>query len=295
MNNDIPQPPTGPATVEDSTAADPVPQNSVPERYGDSVFNHTADHERQRLEALGDALDPNSFATLSALPLPGPDGEGLRLLELAAGTGSVARWLAARFPRARVVGTDLDLLLLNDPQHPNLEFVRHDVTRDQFSEGDFHLIHARYLLSHLPSRDRVLADLVRWLAPGGWLVLEDAAMFPLSAARDSVFGAVSRGVFTVLRERIGTDCVDWPLDMADKAAGLGLTDVSVRVTCPTMAHDSGINRFWVLTLSHLKEAITALPGIGPGDVDTVIERLSRPGLLDLGLATVTMTAAKPAR
>ncbi|MFC0040027.1 class I SAM-dependent methyltransferase [Actinomadura rayongensis] len=257
------------------------------ERYGDTVFGHEDADERERLEALCAALDPVSFATLDALPRR----PVRRCLELAAGTGSVARRLAERHPAAQVTATDLDLRFLDASDHPNLEYVRHDVTSDSFPDASFDLIHARYLLVHLPERDRVLADIARWLAPGGRLVLEESALFPLWAARDEAYRKVSLGVFTVLAERIGTDC-EWPLDLPYDVAGRGLTDVEMRITCPTAVHDTPMGRFWRMTIQHLGPAISALPGIGPDDVTTVIDRLSRPGLIEPGMATVTVTATR---
>ncbi|POM23111.1 Demethylrebeccamycin-D-glucose O-methyltransferase [Actinomadura rubteroloni] len=259
------------------------------ERYGDDVFSHAHADERERLEALCAVLDPVSFEALDALPRRSVR----RCLELAAGTGSVARRLAERHPAAQVTATDLDLRFLDAAGHANLEYVRHDVTSDGFPDASFDLIHARYLLSHLPERGRVLADIAGWLAPGGQVVLEESALFPLWAARDETYRRVSMGVFTVLAERIGTDC-EWPLDLPREAAECGLTDVKMRITCPTTAHDTPMGRFWRLTIRHLGPAITELPGIGPDDVPAVIDRLSRPGLIEPGMATVTVTATRPA-
>ncbi|MFI1191235.1 class I SAM-dependent methyltransferase [Streptomyces californicus] len=260
------------------------------ESYGDEVFSHAAANERQRLTALSDVLDPVTFSVLAGLPL----GERPRCLELGAGTGTVAAWMAAHLPGAQVTATDVDLSLVTAPRAANLRFVRHDITSDRFPAESFDLIHGRYLMHHLPDRERVLGEIVRWLAPGGTLVLEDPAVFPLYSARDPLYRAVCLGATEVLAERIGSDCTDWALDLAGKATRLGLTDVTLRVTCPTVTHDNAPGRFWQLTLAHLGPDIAALPGLGAEAVAEVITRTSRPEFLDLSMATVTTTAIRPA-
>ncbi|MBK0373078.1 class I SAM-dependent methyltransferase [Streptomyces sp. RB110-1] len=260
------------------------------ESYGQKIFSHSAENERQRLAALSDVLDPVTISVLAALPLR----EEPRCLELGAGTGTVAAWMAAHLPGAQVTATDLDLSLITAHRPDNVRFVHHDITSDRFPAESFDLIHGRYLLHHVPDRDRVLGEIVRWLAPGGTLVLEDPAVFPLHAARDPLYRAVCLGAVEVLAQRIGSDCVDWALDLASKAGALGLTDVTVRVTCPTVSHDNAPGRFWQLTLAHLRPGLATLPGLGSREVAEVIARISRPDFLDLGMATVTTIATGPA-
>ncbi len=52
--------------------------------------------------------------------------------------------------------------------------LRHDVGSERPPVGPFDVIHARLLLVHLPTRDKVLPALVDALRPGGWLLLEEA-------------------------------------------------------------------------------------------------------------------------
>ncbi|MFE0577575.1 class I SAM-dependent methyltransferase [Streptomyces sp. NPDC058874] len=260
------------------------------ERYGDEIFSHTGKDERDRLSALADVLDPVSVDALAA---PGP-GSVRRCLELAAGTGSVALRMLDLFPSAHVTATELDLRFLEGMRGDRLGVLRHDVTTDEFPEGSFDVIHVRYLLHHLPDRAEVFRRIVRWLAPGGRLVIEEPALFSLEAARDEVYRRVSLGALRVLADRIGTDCTDWGPDLPRTAAAHGLTGIGLRTTVPTVAYDTPMGRFWRLTLDHLGPGIAALPGVHTDDVPTVLDRLSRPGFIEMGMATVTLTATKPA-
>lgn len=261
------------------------------ERYGEHIFSPTGADERTRLTALADVLDPVS---VEALAVPAP-GRVRRCLELAAGTGTVADRMLGLFPAARVVATELDPRFLDGMRQNRLEVLRHDVTTDDFPDGSFDVIHVRYLLHHLPTRADVFGRIVRWLAPGGRLVVEEPALFSLQAARDEIYRRVSLGTLQVLADRLGTDCTDWGLDLPRTAAGHGLTGISRRTTVPTVSHDTPMGRFWRLTVDHLGPSIRELPGVSGDDVRTLLDRLSRPGLVEMGMATVTLTAVKPVR
>ncbi|MEU1129933.1 class I SAM-dependent methyltransferase [Streptomyces sp. NPDC005900] len=257
--------------------------------HTDLPYSHAGDEDQARLEALSEALDPITISVLEALP----DTGDAACLELGAGNGTIARWMADHLPSAQVTATELDLRHLEAEGRKNLDFVRHDVTQDQFPEAAFGLIHARWLLHHLPVREHVLPEITKWLAPGGHLVLEEPALFPLQAAQDEPYRRVSLGALTVLAQRVGTDCGTPSLNLARKLAELGLSDVTMRVTCPTVAVNTPAGRFWRLTLQHLADDIAQLPDIHRDDVTTVIQRLSQPGFLELGMATITVTGTKP--
>lgn len=52
--------------------------------------------------------------------------------------------------------------------------LRHDVRTDDFPEGSFDLVHVRAVLMHIPGRMATLRRMASWLAPGGWLVAQEA-------------------------------------------------------------------------------------------------------------------------
>lgn len=92
-----------------------------------------------------------------------------RCLEVAAGAGTIAAWLAER--TAEVVATDVDTSHIR--AHRRLRVMRHNVVTDPLEADRYHLIHVRLLLGHLPEREQVVDKLVTALAPGGWLVVEE--------------------------------------------------------------------------------------------------------------------------
>ncbi|MEU9392822.1 class I SAM-dependent methyltransferase [Streptomyces sp. NPDC048324] len=117
---------------------------------------------------LAALLDEFTVQRLSGLG----DLTGRRCLEVGAGGGSIAAWLArAAGPGGRVLATDLNTRHL--PSDPPYEVLRHDLETEPVPEGPWDVIHARLVLLHLPGRREILHRLAAALAPGGALVVED--------------------------------------------------------------------------------------------------------------------------
>ena len=76
---------------------------SAADRYASGVIGHEVPTEQQRLHLLEQMLDPDTIRIL--------DQRGIqpwwRCLELGAGSGSIARWLASRCPDGQVIATDI--------------------------------------------------------------------------------------------------------------------------------------------------------------------------------------------
>lgn len=134
----------------------------------DYFFGSDEEAEEGRLLAVEAYSDPASRSVLRELGV----GDGWVCWEIGAGRGSLAYWLSDLVgPDGRVLATDIDTHRLHD--RSNLEVVRHDVVEDDPPEDGFDLIHARFLLEHLPEPEKVLDRLVSVLRPGGLLVVED--------------------------------------------------------------------------------------------------------------------------
>jgi ubiquinone/menaquinone biosynthesis C-methylase UbiE len=116
---------------------------------------------------------------------------GSRCLEAAAGTGTIASWLARHCPGAQVVATDVDTSLLERHADPQVQVLLHNVLTDDFPERSFDLIHARNLLGNIPEREHALARMVSWLAPGGIALIEDVTTFPIYSSPYPLFRKVA--------------------------------------------------------------------------------------------------------
>jgi trans-aconitate 2-methyltransferase len=96
-------------------------------------------------------------------------------VDLGCGPGFTTRLLADRLRPKRLVGLDASEAFLEQATTalPSAEFVRHDVTEVPFPTGPSDLLHARFVLSHLPQPERVLASWLTQLKPGGYLLIQE--------------------------------------------------------------------------------------------------------------------------
>lgn len=127
-------------------------------------------HTEQRFDELEATFDPATIEYLTAVGV----SPGWACWEVGAGSGSIARWLAAVVgATGSVLATDLDTRWLPNGDLPNLGVKVHDLVGDEAPVATFDLVHARLLLVHLRERERALESLVRSLRPGGWILIED--------------------------------------------------------------------------------------------------------------------------
>jgi SAM-dependent methyltransferase len=90
-----------------------------------------------------------------------------------AGAGSIAMWLADVVgPAGSVVALDVDPRFLRDGLRPNLTIVQGDIC-EYDRERAFDLVHARYVLQHVPAAGRALERMASSLRPGGWILVEE--------------------------------------------------------------------------------------------------------------------------
>lgn len=146
------------------------------------VFDNAAEQSTgQRFEALPRLFDSTTIRHLEALGV----GPGWSCLEVGAGGGTIARWLADRVgPEGRVLATDIDPRFLTGLDEPPIEVLRHDITVDPLPEASFDLAHTRLVLGHLPKRDEALRKLVGALKPEGWLLVEEFDSLSLQPNHD---------------------------------------------------------------------------------------------------------------
>jgi SAM-dependent methyltransferase len=125
--------------------------------------------ESRRLSLLEATRDPATVRRLEALGVE----RGWRCLEVGAGHGSIARWLADKVgPDGSVVALDIDTRFLTELP-PNVEVRVLDIRETGVEPGVYDLAHCRALLMHLPDPAGALARMAAALAPGGVLLAEE--------------------------------------------------------------------------------------------------------------------------
>ncbi|MER5934573.1 class I SAM-dependent methyltransferase [Streptomyces sp. NPDC002054] len=241
------------------------------------------------LSALREALDPHSMRRLEALD-PKPDWN---CLEIGAGSGSTSRWLAERCTAGKVTATDIELGALSDSGYSNLEIIRHDVTTEDFPEASFDLIYARYVFSHLRSRDADLAKVVSWLKPGGWLLLEEPAQFPVESAQDEDYREVSLATLKQYKEQVGTD-LTWPRTFPAPLVELGLEEIGLDGDLSLVGAGRPMSLFWGEAIKGWGPIVVAAGGATEEQVEKAAGRMYQKDFWDLGLATMAVWGRRPA-
>jgi SAM-dependent methyltransferase len=219
-----------------------------PERYRDGVLSHELATEHERLRILESVLDPYTTAKLAELGV----SSGWRCLEVGAGAGSVARWMAQQ--GATVTATDLDTKFLDQLDEPGLTVLEHDMYTDDFPPASFDLIHTRYVVLHLPDQDAAIARLVSWLVPGGVLLLEEPAFFPVQSAPHSAYQSVMLAFRDFLEDSVGTD-TEWAQTLPTPLYGKGLTDITWQSRVQLLQGGGDEARWWQYTLEQSRPHI----------------------------------------
>ena len=234
--------------------------------------------EDERLDLLEQIYDPVSRRR-RALVQP-----GWRCLEVGAGRGSMAVWLAEQVgPTGQVVATDVDTRYLSRLEIPNLAVVQHNILEDPLDAlgaGSFDLVCSRLTLFHLQGRqERAIAQMAECLRPGGWLLDEDADWATAGAPVDPAHPRYDD------YEREWRDGDWWAVRGYDKKFGsklpaiferFGLQDIRAEASTEVVRGGSPWARWWTPTLEVINE-------LGGGDEE------SRRGVEVMGAALADPT------
>ena len=210
------------------------------------------------MDALARALNPTTRRHIEQFRL----AAGAHCLEVGAGSGSVAAWLADRFGKhGRVVALDLDTrwLLPRAAEHSNLEVMQGDVFAASLGDSAYDLVHARLVFGHLADRKRALARLIHATRPGGWLLLEevdfmwtDVGMQPICPERYcEPYIRVWKAAVAYMKER-GFDG-HWGRHLAPFLREAGLRDVAGEASM--LIGDSDLTLAMRLTVGRLGPAL----------------------------------------
>ncbi|MFG2617150.1 class I SAM-dependent methyltransferase [Streptomyces sp. NPDC048507] len=265
----------------DGPAPEPAPRAPAG-RYGATVFRPDQAGEDARIDLGALAYDDVTLARLLALGA----GPGLRCLDLGAGTGSVARGLLTRAGVASVLAVDRDVRFLASRPQPGLVALEADLTDPAFEPGRFDLVHARFVLMHLPGREHLISRFAGMLAPGGVLVLGDAVDLTTAAAPSTPYTRAVRAMWRGLRDTIGTD-VSWTPRYPELLRAAGLESVAAEIHVPPLVPGSPISRFWAGTWERARAAMTATGLVDDAELDAAIAFLDSPGCAALSPGLIT--------
>ncbi|GGZ51133.1 hypothetical protein GCM10010387_51890 [Streptomyces inusitatus] len=257
--------------------------------YGEEVFAFENPEQIDRLKALAAVCDPATEAALSQWELR----PGARCLEVGAGAGTVALWLAGQCPAAEVTATDTDVRFLAGLRRSAVRVLRHDVRTDEFPPGEFDLVVARSVLCHLREREAVLAKMVSWLAPGGRIYVEDPSFFPAASSADPVVRRLGGAISATLAATLGSDVEDWARSFPAPLLGQGLVEVGVRVHCSTLTSGNAAGTAWRLSVAELMPVMDQWGILPEAETSAALAHLGRPEFVDVAHAMIAMWGVLP--
>jgi SAM-dependent methyltransferase len=259
---------------------------------------YTFDNDRapsaDRFSHLAGMLDEVTTGRLAGLDLL-----GRRCLEVGAGGGSIAVWLADRVgPSGEVVATDVKPWHV--PAHPNLTVLRHDITQDALPEGPWHLVHARLVLAHLPQRREVLSRLAGALAPGGRLLVEEwdgsYREGAVMAAPNARVAALYDECREILSERIlpsnAADATHWARGVHGFMLDEGLVEVETVLTARSWNGGSPGALLMATNMADLRERFVE-HGMSEADQDELAGYLADPRMVVRGQLTYSTMGTAP--
>ena len=253
-------------------------------------LDNTWDQARRRLALLEGELDPITRRRLAATGL----GPGWRCLEAGGGGGSVARWLAEQVGQTgRVLATDIEPALLEQVEFPQLEIRRHDILNDPPPPAEFDLVHARWLLHHLPDPVEAMRRMVSAVRPGGWIVFEECDFFPFRLSANATYTAFMEEIARVAVAGSGGDCF-WARAMLHEAGALGLEEVSAEGDQFLARGGVGWASFFALTAEQVRARMIAPEGaLSDVAFDAGIALLADPCFIELAVAGIAVMGRKP--
>jgi SAM-dependent methyltransferase len=267
--------------------------SSEPDSTSYFAAEFALDAERERLSILERTLDPITTSHLARLAFGG-GRPPRRCLEMGAGGGSIARWLARMAPDATVVAADIDTRFLVDLP-PAVEVRPCDITTDALEPLAFDLVHCRLLLLHLADPMAALQKLADSVAPGGLLLVEEWDYATTNAYQTGhpLAAVVNRVNDALFGLTLGMGINVWlGRDLPDMVEATGLRDVdhlgSLRVTRgtpePTMQKAS---------TALLRGALTGRGLATEAEVDDWFRALSDPTFRMIDYTTISVWGHRP--
>jgi SAM-dependent methyltransferase len=257
--------------------------------YAGPIDADDAAREAERHGLLATGFDGGSARLVTRLSL----GQGASVLEVGAGGGSFARWLAGQVgPTGRVLAIDVDLQFMGE-QPAHVEVRRLDVVTDPLPSAAFDLVHARAVLQHLAERERALVNMVDAARPGGWVVVEDVDWLVFERQElPEPFATLSRTVLASSRAAYGYDGY-WGRRLLGALRSVGLDEVSSRGHVVTMHGGTPSAEWYVMALERSAPPLVAAGALSADLVADALAQARDPSFAVLGPLTISAWGRRP--
>lgn len=239
------------------------------------LLTNAAPETGERFTGLEAVFDPVTRGHLDRLGL----APGARCLEVGAGSGSIARWMADRVgSTGRVLAVDLDPRWCRHDGRAQLEVRSLDLAAEPVPPGPWDVIHERLVLQHLPDRVDVLTCLADSLAPGGVLLVEDfdtgeVRTVDRAGPDHELIVHIAQAFNNLLRTHGGAD--DFAANALRALRGHGLEDTGAS---GYVAIDHGGTGWATVQAANTRQVRDGLVqhGVSPADIDRFLDLLADP-------------------
>jgi ubiquinone/menaquinone biosynthesis C-methylase UbiE len=229
---------------------------------------------RERLRILSRVMRPTSLDLLQRAGLK----PGMNVLEIGCGGGDLAFDIARIIGSpGRVLGTDIDQTKLDlaareasEQGLSNVTFLLADITQS-VPAGDFDLIHARFVLTHLTNPAQALARIRTALHAGGIIVLEDIDFRGYFCYPDCP--AIWRYVqlYTDTTKRKGVDANIGPR-LPSLLSNAGFENVRMNIVQPS-GTEGDVKLISPLTMENIADAVIAEGLATSEEIDRLVAEL----------------------
>lgn len=254
------------------------------------ALDNSWEHANRRLALLEQMLDPMTQRRIKMLGV----GQGARCLEVAAGSGSIAKWLCEQVGQTgSVMATDINTTLLDEIRLPNLEVQQHDIVKSELPDSAFDFVHARWILHHLHEPERAIRRMVDALRPSGWLLLEEVDFFPVHASSSAVFREFMVALVNTVVKASGRDCF-WARILPETVAAMGLEQVGGEGEFPVIQGGSPAAEFFELTAVQMRDQLLATSALPLSRLEQALQLLKSPDLWAFGGGNIAVWGQRSA-
>ncbi len=247
--------------------------------------------ESERLRAIEQVFDPDTQKRLISAGI----SKGAHCLEVGPGTGSIARWMAERCdPSGTVTAVEINPRFIKDEK--SFSLIHEDITEAPLPSDHYDIVHARYVLIHIPDYKKALARIICALKPGGHIVLEE----PDFTTAKGVNGTAEE-IESVRRVNLAIEHMyrDKGINPAfgtllpSLAEVQGMTDIRTEMNTPLLRGGEGVAEVMALSAEQLQDRFIATKQASAHDVRAYIKYCRNPQRWSVHYATIGMTARKP--
>ena len=228
-----------------------------------------------RFAGLEAVFDPVTRGHLTRLGL----APGARCLEVGAGSGSIARWMADQVGSSgRVLAVDLDPRWCRRDGRAQLDVRALGLVAQPVPPGPWDVIHERLVLQHIPKRLDVLTRLVEALARGGVILVEDfdtgeVRTVDRAGPHHELIARVAQAFNRLLGTRGGVS--DFAANAVRTLRGHGLEDTGASGYVSIDHGGAGWATVQAANAHQVRDGLVG-EGISPEDVDGFLDAVADP-------------------